>query len=582
MKYYVLPVAIIAVAATSCIDDSYDLSDIDTTSRLQVNDLTIPVNIDEVTLGDIITFNENSKIKPITIDGSEFYALSQSGDFSSEGIYIEKVSAKAPTLPTVSKTLNLSPLSRAVTGTLNYPINEMGNDFSYSATGIDTSIDALTSAEIEPLDFSLTFNAPEIASIAQKITLKDINIALPLGLTATTNVGSYNAKTGLWVIPSIEVSGTTLKTTLTATGVDMAANGATVSGGSIKLNSQFRVKSGELIIEPKTTITSAPPTINFSIDFTLTDLTVTSMTGRLSYKLDGMSIDPISLSDIPEFLKGEDTNISLTNPQIYLGVNNPVALNNLSYSTGLRLSAMRKGHNDYSCMPDNGPITIGYNNGVTGPYNFVMSPEDNGLSIPAQFANGLQYVKFSGLSSLLATPAGMAPAGLPESINVELVSPQIPLQNVERFTLGRTIDGISGSYELVAPIALTTGAVVVYSDREDGWNDDDIDALTITRLRVSATATNNCPVAATLRAYPIDKNGNRITGVEIKSLEPLAANSANQEIVIEMTGTVTHLDGIIYEATLTGSAAGTPLSPAQTVVLSNIRATVSGYYDKKL
>lgn len=33
---------------TSCIDDNYDLSDVDTTSRINVNDLVLPVNIDPI------------------------------------------------------------------------------------------------------------------------------------------------------------------------------------------------------------------------------------------------------------------------------------------------------------------------------------------------------------------------------------------------------------------------------------------------------------------------------------------------------------------------------------------------------
>ncbi len=37
------------VGLTGCVDDKYDLSDIDTTTRIQVNDLVLPVNIDAVT-----------------------------------------------------------------------------------------------------------------------------------------------------------------------------------------------------------------------------------------------------------------------------------------------------------------------------------------------------------------------------------------------------------------------------------------------------------------------------------------------------------------------------------------------------
>ncbi len=38
--------AVAAMPLVGCIDDNYDLSDIDTTVRVQVNDLEVPVNLD--------------------------------------------------------------------------------------------------------------------------------------------------------------------------------------------------------------------------------------------------------------------------------------------------------------------------------------------------------------------------------------------------------------------------------------------------------------------------------------------------------------------------------------------------------
>ena len=67
--------ALLAIGLTACVDDNYDLSDIDTTTRVSINDLVVPANIDDVTLGDIITFDEESRIRAVTIDGKTFYAL---------------------------------------------------------------------------------------------------------------------------------------------------------------------------------------------------------------------------------------------------------------------------------------------------------------------------------------------------------------------------------------------------------------------------------------------------------------------------------------------------------------------------
>lgn len=56
-----LPLA--ALLLTGCIDNKYDLDDLDTTTEIKVNNLVLPVNFDVVTLSDIITIDEDSKIK---------------------------------------------------------------------------------------------------------------------------------------------------------------------------------------------------------------------------------------------------------------------------------------------------------------------------------------------------------------------------------------------------------------------------------------------------------------------------------------------------------------------------------------
>lgn len=65
--------SVVALAAlsllTGCIDDSYDLSDVDTTTRVNINDLVLPVNIDPVTLGDVISIDPDSKIQTVSIGG---------------------------------------------------------------------------------------------------------------------------------------------------------------------------------------------------------------------------------------------------------------------------------------------------------------------------------------------------------------------------------------------------------------------------------------------------------------------------------------------------------------------------------
>ena len=62
-----------------CVDDNYDLSDIDTTVGVTVDQLVIPINLDEITLGNIITIDDDSEVK--IVDGK--YMIVREGRRSS-------------------------------------------------------------------------------------------------------------------------------------------------------------------------------------------------------------------------------------------------------------------------------------------------------------------------------------------------------------------------------------------------------------------------------------------------------------------------------------------------------------------
>lgn len=581
----VLATGALAVLATACVDNGYDLSDIDTTSRIAVNDLTIPVNIDVVTLGDIITYDENSKIKPVSIDGHEVYALSETGTFDSDPIEIAEVRADAPEINSTEAWLDKSDLSaagarRAAGMTVGYNITPMGNDIHYNAGEVDEAIVDLKSAKTD-IEFTITLRSLNVGTTFDRVDFTDVLIQMPKGMTATCSDGTYDATSGLWTVPSLTTTTTSATVSLHATAVDFKTAGAAIDANhQFVYDGEFRVLAGHIAFAVHDIMTM-PERLHLRADYSLTDLVATSFSGTVNYKLDGININPVSLSDIPDFLSGEGTNLIFSNPQIYLGVNNPVAGDGLDCSAGITLTAERDNERPLTFSPDVNNFVIGHNQGVAGPYNFVLSPSAEGLIPPSEYASGLNHVPFSTLGSLLEVPEGMAAtAGIPDRIGIKLDNPQIPAQPVTDFVLGRSLPGVRGSYELLAPLALTERSTVVYRDNVDGWNDEDVDAITVEKLSLSATVSNDCPVGAELFAWPIDVNGNRIEGVEIKS-SYLAATTADQPLTIEMAGKAQHLDGIMLEARL-GGATGTVLMPSQSITLKNIRVKVTGYYEKEL
>jgi hypothetical protein len=570
-----------SVILFGCVDDSYDLSNADTTTRVNINDLVLPVNIDPVKLGDVIDIDQDSKIQSVNIGGNEFYALVESGKFESKPINIDGVSAAAqpinPTRETLRRLIgDTDSRHRAPMGEFIYPIVEVGNYFSYDAIDIDDAIVSLGYIETAPFEFRLNLEIEDPHTTISSMAFTDLVIRSPKGLTATPSTGTYDSATGIWRIPRVDAVNNHASIALLATGIDTKVAGVTIrSDRSLDFNSEFHIESGYVDIEPIST--SFRDEVTFIITYDLSDFEVKSFSGEIRYTLEGLDIAPVRLTDIPDFLKGEETSISIANPQIYLQINNPVAGVPLDCSTGLRLTTLRDGLSPLTYTLDS-PVEIGHSLGEAGPYNFVLSPSADDLQIPDGFADGLKWQKFSTLGSLLTTPSDWSVKGLPDEIEIDLVDAGVPTQKVNGFTLPHTLPAAEGRYELMAPLALNDGSHIIYSEVRDGWNDDEVDAITITRLELTAHAVNNCPVSIQLTAYALDKDGNQIDA-KVES-NTLAAN-AETDLVIALTGEVHHLDGIRFVAVLESGSTGEVLSPEQTLSLENIRAKITGYYEKE-
>ena len=585
-KFY-LPAltAALAVTAIGCVDDNYDLSDIDTTTQLTVKDLVLPVNISDVTLGDIITYDEDSKIQPIQIGDKSVYALSESGDFNSDDIFINSFTCAKPVLNPTEETLSqviAANAPRKAAGvnddfSCTYDIVNMGNSFEYTASDIDPAIEQIYSVTTKPLTFKAHLLAMEVDGKVESITFTDLIIQMPLGLRIDNakSDGTYDPATGVWKIDRAEVStgDPYLYAQLVATAVDFRAAGCQISNHAIVFNGEFMVKSGLLTIQPiviNGIPAALPEDLRFRVEYTLNDLVAESFSGKVKYDLDGMNIDPVSLSDIPDFLSEPGTDIRLGNPQIYLSLNNPVGNYNLHYTAGMTLSAIRDNAPTQDFTLD-APLDVTADKGINGPYNYVLSPKNEDLAL-----TGYHWQVFSTLGNLLAAPN--ASTGLPNSIGIAIVNPGIPSQEVNNFALNTTVPGVKGEYQLIAPLALTDNSTITYSDKTDGWLSEDTEEIEISKLELTATVSNNAPVAVELTAYPLDRDGNEIPGVTVTS-SILEANTADQPILIEMNGgPIKGLDGVRYVAHVKGSNSGEALSPSQTIVLSNIKARVSGHY----
>ncbi len=580
MKYSKLPsvVSLMAVATlVSCVDNDYDLSDIDTTTQINVNNLVVPFNLDVIKLSDIIEVKEGSEISEVTLNGKTFYAVNKEGQFTSSKIHIAGFSAPQPSV--ASTYFSFSGLPAESNIDIKLPLTEKAESMiSYEASGIDDAVVSLSALYLNPSVIELDFVSTDYARM-EDVTISDLKIDFLKGLVVepdpTGNI-SYDQTSGLLTVSSLPFSHDgTAKVILPTTGIENFEE----NGYGIDENRQLRISQEIAVKEADINISAPnglPPSISVKVDYLFPQLDFTSFSGEIKYSLDGISIDPIVINDIPDFLASEETNLILNNPQIYLALSNPVGNYGLHYQCGLSITPVH----DYNSMPgepmllDDGSFTVSATP-VGAVHNFCLSPtmpED----IPADYAEGLQHEKFTSLSNVLAGN------GIPKELYINIIDPEIPQQPVERFALDTDIDGVAGNWQFLAPLAMKpgSGSKIVYTDRETGWNDEDVDAITITALTVSLEADNNLPLDALLSGHPLDIDGNPISGVTIHPVT-LKADTKGQKVEIVVEGTVTHLDGFEFTATV-DSSSGTVISPDQTLLLSNIRGRITGFYTKKL
>lgn len=564
------------VSMTACVDNKYDLSDIDTTTEIKVKDLTLPVNIDDIKLGDIISVEEDSEFNEIEVGGQKVYAVNKNGTFASDDIEIPGFSAPAPQVEgiTISFGSTANRKTRAFSMEFNLDKPET-TSVSYSAENIDPAIVSVEALTTTPFEISVKFDASSVAQLAN-LELKNLTLTLPKGLTISKFIPEdMNYQDGILTIPSLKLDNNGKgEIKLEVAGItDMRANGYAIKDYALAINEDVTISAATMAVELKDNVAAGTvDKVEVGVSFSFSDLVAQTFSGEVQYSVSGISIDPVEINDLPDFLAGSETDIVLANPQIYLNLNNPVGEYNLAYQTGLNIIPVRNGVDGAILTLDNNRKIV-VDNGAAFT-NLYLSPSEVDDVRPGFNDPAPTYYKFTSLSDAIAGN------GIPQQLKIELVNPEIPTQQVTGFRLGETLNGVEGKWEFLAPLAFKKGTASKITYTADGWNSEDVDAITITQLNISTTVSNTLPVDLSLSGYPIDVNGNRISGTELVP-QTIQAGADGQEVVLQVTGTVTKLDGFTFEIEI-GSGSEEALSPNQTITLKDIRAKVSGSYIKEL
>ena len=555
---------LMAVSMASCIDDKYDLDNLDKTSEFKLVDLTLPVNVSEVKLDQIIKLDENSSLKVVEMNGKEVYAVVQSGDFESQSLQIKDIQTSKPQIAPTYVEFDVV----TVEGQHDFQLRDVPpQPLTYTADNVDDYITGLTGIYMEKEPSVLTMEVNLEGATDIEYELSKLRILMPKGLQVNPVAGyDYNPGSGMLTIDKVGVKNGKGAISLEITGMELTDE-ARFENQKLIYESSITFKEATLSVKSGST-SLVPRRVRFSINSTLTALHITSFSGDVHYDLtgEGLDIPSVSLGDLPDFLSQGNTTLRLANPQLYVGVeSNPVAEYGLNFSTGMRLTKIYGQSATGSYEPERRIETSTDKYGA-GPYDFVLSPTDP-KSYPDQFVKNIEHIPFPGMSNVLDG------AGLPDRIEIELLKPEIPTHHVDHFKL-QEYSALKGHYEFLAPLAFKPeGTVIIYSDTFDDWGSEDLDKLTLNAITVDADALSTLPLDAKLHITPL---ADEISDLKVSDVI-LKASPDTQHITLGVTGTIRNFKGITIEAVVK-PANEDVIAPGQTITLTNLKAKVSGSY----
>lgn len=459
-------------------------------------------------------------------------------------------------------------------------------DFNMNAVDIDSRITKLAELGIDPLSLNIDIKLEGLKSVVTGVPITGLTIALPCGMTveSITDGGSYGDK-GVMSFPTLVIDGqknikaivTALKYSKTKEDAEtykaMADDGAKFDanahtfeynkvctvGGSATIKVKDLKGTATLTDIKNAEAASYSCNVSFS-----NDLVVNKFSGGINYEFeDDINIDPVQIThdDLPELfindVTGEEVNIILDNPQLYLDIKNPFCGNNIgNVKTPLVLKLSITGNDTYT-------------------HDISLKMEQNNIMLSRNKRSGLKYSSgytwedFNSLANILSGDK------IPEELKINVEKPVLKFDDVINFELGKELEGITGNWLFYSQLALSTESVIKYIKEWDDWQSDDLDGLTVTAATVSFNLTKNVALNARKIEFTLlGKDGKTLKG----STAILAdAKEEFKEIILEGEPLSNITGGKLF-VNLTGK--NQSINKDQEIIVSNLRLKVDGYYDK--
>ena len=599
----------------SCVDDSYDLSkDIDMTVTIGGN-LSIPgSNTEEFTLDQSRDReeHENPEDSVIRVDANGDCRLLKQENGDPETVEIDPVNIKNPACESTRTELNFTEVPG--TGTMEAPVKDVTMHFTFEKTDVTTDIVSISSAKVDFNAF-LTLHFDQISQNVNEITLKkDFNIKMNMANQTQAN----NMKVESLDPTNYRIEGQTIT----------FKNAQTIrKGETLRVPVRFlRIQNfpeGQGLYEPghflmKTNviangIASTSNVHSGNVQVTLINdaelpslITLDQVTGVFDPEVD-ITVDPVTVNDVPDFLDEEGNNLDLKNPYIKLSISNETPIDVNLTADIIRFKAG---------VQDN-IIPIGYkkeyNELYPGNDENSPSPEDSIILYRGSEHNptvSTYYLSRVEMPEVIDEVHHVYNIPMGDRIYdlIKTIPDEIKLENIEAKALNKEYTIVLGNdgatyevnteYEINAALQFGEHLQIVYNDTINDWGGD-LEDITINTAYVEMDAINGIPLNFSLDAEAIDVNGNVYPNVTVTPEQGTIAaglkitDNNGTAIVSEPTtskiqlkiecksGEMADLDGLIIHLKanstgLTPEMQDATLNKGMTLKLDNIRIRIEG------
>lgn len=550
LKHHLLPSALLVtgfLTLTGCTNNDYDLSNVDATMGFGSESLVIPnSSTKDIQLKDVLDLKEGGCV--VTDAAGNYLFQLAGGDVEAAYPNISPIILNVANVfdgdISLSNAASTGAKARRAPGSSLHLASPKVMMFEYH--GNDKAVKSLNEAKINEngTEISIRLDFSNISTAVSNI--ESATLTLPAYLSISQVNGNSNG------VPTHNGSKVTITNISTARPLELILKTQKLDftnqndHGSLSINNGAIDLTGYFSIAMQCNVTGAMPdnpTIKAKIGVADRTITMKSATGIFDPTINLSSLGEVDVTGLPDFLDDDDVVADLDNPQILLTVNNDM---DMAATVSATVISTKEGRELAR---------------VTLP---EMSVAKNGLSnicICRQKTNELtqQYGEanvyaVSNLSTLINR--------IPDHIKIVDVNAHAKAE-VATIKFGKKYQ-VKPSYEVNAPLAFGEKANIVYEDSFTGWNDD-IDKLNLaegTYIEVTANVENKVPAYLTVKAYPVDAQGNKIEDkllIEIPD-EVAASTDGTTAVTTPITMKITpkvknslkQLDGLVFR--LEGSA----------------------------